>query len=294
MDKIIKMSDIIIHSHKRSNNFTIVPNHIINAEYLTLEEKMLLIWMLSKPQSWKLSTKALSTIHDVGKNKITDISKSLQLHNHLLIERLGNGSVKWHIYESPSDCTKITRTVNASLAKTAHPRIRDKEIVQETYKDVRKRRASPLKSPHPQNPDLVIGDVLVRTDPLTRTIKKRSCSPDDELTVSEIEFNRLWDHWPKKQNKKDSRRAFNRVVKSKADTDIKSFVNMLILDVTKRMEVNQFSFLRTLLSSYLSKERWDDEIPVKEIDAKQQKIDDAKKARQASDDISRKLFRPDE
>lgn len=254
------MSDINIHSHKRTNNFTIIPNHIINAEYLSLEEKMLLIWILSKPSDWSINTRSLATSHNIGKNKVTQISKTLQESSHLLIEKTKEGKCIWHVFENPSDCLNLEQSLARKLDTKPNPQNRDKGFVQKTNDLVQMRRASPLKLPDPQKPDLANGDALLRTDLIQRTNTKRSCSSDDEPSFAELEFDRLWLTWHKKQNKKDSRRAFLKAVKGKSEDAIREFANQLIQDSSKRRELKQSFFLEMLLSTYINKERYLDEL----------------------------------
>ena len=146
------MSEIELHTYKKSANFTIVSNAIIEADYLQLEDKGLLIWFLSRPLNWLVNTKSLCTIHKVSKNKITAISKRLQEAGHLIIERFKDGCAKWHFFELRSDYDAATK---------GREEDQNKPYPQNEYEAIKK--------PYPQKPDIVIEDALTSTDLITRT-----------------------------------------------------------------------------------------------------------------------------
>ena len=103
------MSYIEIHAHTRSELYSIIPNHIINATYLQLDAKGLMAWMLSKQhlkKAWSLSLKSISTQLNTGLSKIKRIVKELQESDHLRIQRLATGQTVWHVYEEQNDCKR--------------------------------------------------------------------------------------------------------------------------------------------------------------------------------------------
>jgi len=165
---IIKMSDITIISHKRSSNFTIVPNHIINADYLKLEDKAFLIWVLSKPEDWKLNTLGLAKIHGCCKDKITGISKRLQKSGHLFIKRANNGHVQWFVFENIEDNNQYT---SVTPIPKPHPEKQDK--------------------PHPEKPDQGKQDALLRTDPIIRIDPLAQAQNKNEIEIVDYDNTTL-------------------------------------------------------------------------------------------------------
>lgn len=62
---------------KRTENYTIVPNHIWDDEYISFEAKSLLVYLLSRPNDWKVNTKHLQGVMGYGRNKVQRIVTTL-------------------------------------------------------------------------------------------------------------------------------------------------------------------------------------------------------------------------
>ena len=78
-------------------------------------------------------------------------------------------------------------------------------------------------------------------------------------------FDRFWQSGIRKMDKKKAKRAFSTVIKAQEDPE--SFVDMLIIDVQKRLQGKQLGFDKMYPATYLNGERWDDELPACEPDA---------------------------
>lgn len=72
-------------------------------------------------------------------------------------------------------------------------------------------------------------------------------------------FDRFWLSGIRKMDKKKARRAFDKVTKVQPNPE--AFVDMVIFDVQKRIEIKQLGFDRMYPATYLNGERWEDEIP---------------------------------
>ena len=70
-------------------------------------------------------------------------------------------------------------------------------------------------------------------------------------------FEMFWVAGMYKTKKKKARVSFARVIKQQ-DTPWE-FTNMLVKDIKKRLEINQFGFSSLHPTSYLNGERWEDE-----------------------------------
>lgn len=153
------MSGVSISSRSLSENFTQIHNDTINNAKLGMDTRLLLIWLISKPATWELNTKSIATIHNVGKNRVTKMSKELQEHGYLKLQRWRDGGLTWFISETPiTDWSSRIEEFEASNpnesgASDPHPRFGDKANC--TKND-----------PHPRNPDMgnpdmAFGDALV-------------------------------------------------------------------------------------------------------------------------------------
>ncbi len=267
------MSDITIISHKRTNNFTIVPNHIINADYLKLEDKAFLIWVLSRPDDWKLNTLSLAKIHGVCKDKITTISKRLQKHDHLIIKKGSFGTAQWLVFENVQDCSnfrKKQKNTPVDPIDKPYPEKQDKL--------------------HPEIHDPEKQDALLRTDPLPRTDQQKPCSQKREpkpITDAEILFPMLKSAWPNNNNMKRALSPFKALIHNKPSTESFALVEHLKWDIEERIRLNQYGFNKMMLSTYLNGERWLDDMPVPDVDEKQQAKDRGDEASAAK---GRELF----
>ena len=70
-------------------------------------------------------------------------------------------------------------------------------------------------------------------------------------------FDRFWMAGMKKQDKKKARVAFDRVIKAKPDKE--AFVDNLVLDIQKRLSLDQLGFDKLHPTTYLNGERWEDD-----------------------------------
>lgn len=107
------------------NNFTTLPNTLLQDSRLSCSERGLLVWMLSKPAEWNFSHKALlmELPHD-KKGSIQNCVNKLTETGYLRIvqERTNGrlGKTVWYVYDSPYPNIQDTEE-----NKTPYPRIPD-------------------------------------------------------------------------------------------------------------------------------------------------------------------------
>lgn len=70
-----------------SNNYTIIDNQLINDGRLSLEQKGLLVYLLSKPDNWVFSHGSIRKDLSLGKNKLNKLTHELQELGYLRIEK---------------------------------------------------------------------------------------------------------------------------------------------------------------------------------------------------------------
>lgn len=254
------MSELRIHSHAISRNFTIIHNDIINSTALDLTTKALLIWMLSKPPQFKFSIRSLVTIHKTSQRKIEAAVKLLQDVGHLYIQRSRFGVCIWHVTDTPQDIEQI-QAANPVIEPCHH----NDDMGKQSVSKVTSKSVSHCNSHRHHSDDHDNDDVLIRTDLLTRTETslKDICASrnlNGPKPESEDGFKKLWSAWPNRKNRKRSYTAFNRLVKSWSGKRIEEFVNMLCADIQQRVSVNQLGFTEMMLSTYLNGERWQDDV----------------------------------
>jgi hypothetical protein len=86
---------------KKRRRFTTVHNETVEDKKLDFDALGLLVYLLSKPDSWEVSVKHLSGEKKSGKGKIERILKDLQKLGYAEYRKLHTGKVEWTIYEVP-------------------------------------------------------------------------------------------------------------------------------------------------------------------------------------------------
>lgn len=93
---------MIIRS-KRTQNFTVIPNLILNDLSLDWKELGLFVYLLSKPDEWEVSIAHLVKQRKAGEDAIRNMLKSLRAAGYVVMQRKGDGSVDWHIFDTPQN-----------------------------------------------------------------------------------------------------------------------------------------------------------------------------------------------
>jgi hypothetical protein len=91
---------------------------------------------------------------------------------------------------------------------------------------------------------------------IPETLSPQSGKPDIDYNQS---FEKVWKQYPSKQNKKKALAAFISYVKKKT-LNVEDFAEYLLKDICKRCDSQQFGFDKLHFTTYVSGERWFDEI----------------------------------
>jgi uncharacterized protein YdaU (DUF1376 family) len=102
--------------------------------------------------------------------------------------------------------------------------------------------------------------LTINQEPLTTnqelSVKDKDLSPKVDLNKS---FEKVWKQYPSKQNKKKALAAFIGYVKKKT-LNVEDFAEYLLKDICERCNSQQFGFDKLHFTTYVSGERWFDEI----------------------------------
>lgn len=113
---------MIIRSEK-NKNYTVISNVGINDERLSLKARGLYAYLLSKPDSWKISDRGLSSVLTEGRDAISKALKELEDSGYLVRNResAGDGKFKWTatLYEEPTMAGKTSHGLT-SHGKPSH------------------------------------------------------------------------------------------------------------------------------------------------------------------------------
>lgn len=137
---------------KRSNNFTTVPNSLLNDARLRWNDLGLLVYLLSKPDTWAVRVDALVKERGIGRDSVYESLKRLREHGYAKLIKYSNGTTEWTIFDQPYQDNP------------------DQVIQDKAYPNT--------DNPDQDNPDQDFPHVLVNTD-----IKKRLINSKDELSL---------------------------------------------------------------------------------------------------------------
>jgi hypothetical protein len=87
---------------KSPHRFTIVSNELLAEKNpLSWEATGVLVYLLSKPDNWKVSIAALTNIGKSGKTKIENILKELKQLGYIVGKRHHTGKYDYYVYDTP-------------------------------------------------------------------------------------------------------------------------------------------------------------------------------------------------
>ena len=86
---------------KRSVNFTLIPNEIVNDANLRGDVLGLLVYLLSKPPDWRITIESLSALKRFGsKNTVNAALKALRSTGYADLKKRKDGTTAWTIYDT--------------------------------------------------------------------------------------------------------------------------------------------------------------------------------------------------
>ena len=118
------MSDSLIVRSSLKDNFSVLPNHLLNDDRLSADQLGLLAYLLSKPTDWQVQVTELRKRFDVGRDKIRTILACLEQYGYITKEQVRlDGKFATNRYvvsDSPLTEKPLTvkpLTVNPTLTK---------------------------------------------------------------------------------------------------------------------------------------------------------------------------------
>lgn len=89
-----------------ADNFTIVSNRLLNNKRLSFRARCILLWLLSKPEDWRIRSEAIAEQSDVeGRTAVRTCMRELETHGYLVREKVQDERGRWYtiqtVYEEP-------------------------------------------------------------------------------------------------------------------------------------------------------------------------------------------------
>lgn len=113
---------------RRTINFTTLPNELINDPRLRWADLGLLVYLLSKPDTWSVRVDVLVKERGIGRDAVYEIMKRLREAGYARLSRFADGSTEWTIYDNPN-------TENTDKANNPHTENPDRENPDEENPD---------------------------------------------------------------------------------------------------------------------------------------------------------------
>ena len=147
---------------KRNSNFTTVPNGLINDSRLKWNDLGLIVYLLSKPESWSVRVDVLVKERGIGRDAVYAILKRLRDFGYARLIKYSNGSTEWTIFDEPIDANE------QSSNNVIHLNDPDQE------------------NPDQENPDQDFPHVLVKKELIVNKEVNKRKNKSKEITLSEF------------------------------------------------------------------------------------------------------------
>lgn len=149
---------------KRSRNFTVIPNEIINDSRLPGDALGLLVYLLSKPDDWKVLIRAISSDGRFGSHgKVTRTLGALRELGYADMRRHRDGTTTWMVYDEKQG--GMPHPENGDEATSPHPGFGDMaETLDSEGKSHIPETGMRHEMPHPEKPHVGNRDGLQRTE----------------------------------------------------------------------------------------------------------------------------------
>ena len=227
---------------KHSQNYTVVPNDLLNDKRLKWQDIGLLVYLLSKPSDWSVNVEALANEKGTGKDCIYSTLKRLREYGYASYTRNYDGSVDWTILDK---CEPHLEKPDQENPNQENPN--------QDFPDVLQSKESL------QSKDLYkVKNITKKKIQKKEEIESQS---DDCLTVCSKHFEEFWNAYPKKVGKEAARKAFSKVKKPS------SLINTIIQSIEWQKTSDQWTkdggqYIPNP-ATWINQGRWQDERPDK-------------------------------
>lgn len=157
--------EVIRRSARPTGGFTIIDNDVLQDEVLTFRALGLLVYILSKPDHWTISSEQLSSVHGEGRDAVRTSLLELETARYIRRERVQDDRGRWHthtvVYDRPMGRTISSISTNDGFPVVGNPVVGKSGFLVSTEeqglsskKNVRRRSATsqqPTKRSPPQS-----------------------------------------------------------------------------------------------------------------------------------------------
>ena len=261
---------------RRETNYTAISNRLIVHPNLSVEARLTLIYLLSRPADWQLQINDLRRVlgtedKPCGRNKTYQVVAELKAHRYVVEhrERIRGGwfsGTTYYVFDEPVEC------IDTFLAELAPEDTSEPEEEGELSDEAQSENTpKPLKTPLPENRDTVkeapIPPRAEKRDPVNQHLTKNKPEQNTELPptprseqqppVSNFGqsgegagFSDLWEAWPEAErpdNREAARRVFEKLPKADREHALHHVGAFLVLMWQRREPRRLFPYLKDRL-----------------------------------------------
>lgn len=179
----------IVRGPRPDRDFTVIRNSVINDGRLSLEARFILIYLLSKPDTWNVSAQDLinqskGSARASGKAVIYAALKELESVGYVSRKRLSVGGIETTVYDVPRCADEDGETIeNSPETLASSPLAENRKVGIEPLSENQQVEAShPLSEKPLSEKPLVANRTLVKTEKAVRT---EEAGKPDSLRVVE-------------------------------------------------------------------------------------------------------------
>lgn len=136
---------MLIHNTPLTCNFSKQNNDLVNDETMSATATAILVYLLSKPENWKLRVNDLKRRFNCGSHSIRKALKWLQQAGYIYYHRLTSGHTVWHIFNTPQQVSSQNKPSSpVKSTQTEKPQVENQPVL------IIQSKTEILKTPQPE------------------------------------------------------------------------------------------------------------------------------------------------
>jgi hypothetical protein len=184
-------TEVTIIKHKKEVDYTTIYNDCINDERLSTENLSILVYVMSKPDDWKIVTKNLSNRFRLGRDRVYNTLNDLISYGYMkrVRDRGKNGELGETLIYASDKPIFFKKEPSPELSKESLDESTDKQPRPEIQEMVTEEKTN--KQPYPDLPDMVGQDVVpyIQKKDITKNNNNNLSTAREDAPASSIAIN---------------------------------------------------------------------------------------------------------
>jgi hypothetical protein len=125
----------VIIRRKQNSSFTVLPNHIVSDERLSVEARWLMCYLLTKPNDWEVQVADIQKVGKVGRDRAYAIVRECIDVGYITRRKHADGSTTYEVYDTPPTADSSPLPENTDQAGQPIPEKPDLENPDQAFQD---------------------------------------------------------------------------------------------------------------------------------------------------------------